>query len=1133
MRTLIAIFILTLSVMAMAQTVTSGIVGNVRDSSGAAITNARVVVVNTATNARSSAQTGANGSYVLLQLNPGVYRLEVEANGFRQYVQTGIVLDIGQEARQDVALQVGQVSNTVTVQADATTLDTTTSTLGDVVNNKAILNLPLNTRNPFSLIALVPGYSGSIDNNYNGVAFSINGGRTDYGEIFVDGVPAGFPTVGGNAGVGVFPSVDAIGEFKVLAQNYPAEFGHSADGVVSVVYKSGTNQFHGTAFEFLRNSALDANNYFSDAQGLPLPSFKQSQFGGILTGPVRKDKTFFLLSTELLRQGSFASVTTTVPTLLQRQGDFSQTYAQNGKLITIYNPFSTRPNPSGPGFIRNPFPENKIPSTMLNPVALNVLKYFPLPNTTGNSVTNANNYYATGKTSNNINSWDIRIDHTLSSTQKISARYSDRFADSLPQPLFPAAQAVAEGQVETTDHMRNLDFAYTYIPSSKTILDARLGFARALYDYIPTNGSLGFLASSLGLPAALDTIDGVSMFPQFTQTGYATLGAASYDHNAFMTYSLLASLTKVYGSHTVKLGVDARMIRIDDHEADHPTGTYGFTTAYTQGPNPAAAGSNTGNGLASLLLGTGSGSAIQNYQNLATQSFYFAEYLQDDWMITPRLTLNAGIRYDLSTPRTERFNRMNYLDLNAPSPLAPEVGIPGLKGGLQFVGVDGHGRHQYDWETNNVAPRLGLSYRLDDKTVVHAAAGIVYAQSPQAAAGTIGTYGFSVTNSWVGSLDGFTPYDTLSNPFPQGFQPIPGASQGLLTAVGGPVNGELPHSVTPYVVQYNLNFQRSLGQDTTFEIGYAGNRTHKLDLSYNAGINLDQLPTSDLSLGSQLNQLVPNPFYGFVKSGSLAAPTISRMQLLRPYPQFTSVVPINLDDGTAEFDSLQVRFNRRFTNGLQVMASYVWSKNMDDGDSHQDSYNPKADWAVTSWDFPQRFVASYIYELPIGRGHRFGSNISRPLDAVLGGWQINGVTTLQSGKALAISASNTAGIGTVVERANTNGKYPALHGSIRSRLNRYFDTTAFSQPAAYTLGNTPAYISYLRAPGTVNTDLSIFKQFSPVEGFLVQFRAEAFNAFNYVQFGSPNVSVTSTSFGEITSQANSPRQIQFGLKLLF
>ncbi|HTF68317.1 MAG TPA: carboxypeptidase-like regulatory domain-containing protein, partial [Edaphobacter sp.] len=696
MRTLIAIFILTLSVMAMAQTVTSGIVGNVRDSSGAAITNARVVVVNTATNARSSAQTGANGSYVLLQLNPGVYRLEVEANGFRQYVQTGIVLDIGQEARQDVALQVGQVSNTVTVQADATTLDTTTSTLGDVVNNKAILNLPLNTRNPFSLIALVPGYSGSIDNNYNGVAFSINGGRTDYGEIFVDGVPAGFPTVGGNAGVGVFPSVDAIGEFKVLAQNYPAEFGHSADGVVSVVYKSGTNQFHGTAFEFLRNSALDANNYFSDAQGLPLPSFKQSQFGGILTGPVRKDKTFFLLSTELLRQGSFASVTTTVPTLLQRQGDFAQTYAQNGKLITIYNPFSTRPNPSGPGFIRNPFPENKIPSTMLNPVALNVLKYFPLPNTTGNSVTNANNYYATGKTSNNINSWDIRIDHTLSSTQKISARYSDRFADSLPQPLFPAAQAVAEGQVETTDHMRNLDFAYTYIPSSKTILDARLGFARALYDYIPTNGSLGFLASSLGLPAALDTIDGVSMFPQFTQTGYATLGAASYDHNAFMTYSLLASLTKVYGSHTVKLGVDARMIRIDDHEADHPTGTYGFTTAYTQGPNPAAAGSNTGNGLASLLLGTGSGSAIQNYQNLATQSFYFAEYLQDDWMITPRLTLNAGIRYDLSTPRTERFNRMNYLDLNAPSPLAPEVGIPGLKGGLQFVGVDGHGRHQYD-----------------------------------------------------------------------------------------------------------------------------------------------------------------------------------------------------------------------------------------------------------------------------------------------------------------------------------------------------------------------------------------------------------------------------------------------------
>ncbi len=1113
-----------------AQDTGASLFGEVKDSRGAVVKGANAVATNTATNQHTDATTDDQGEYVLLKLQPGTYTLSIFAPGFNSYKQDGIRLDLNQHANQDVILNVGDVQQAVTVTSDVTGLDTESSQVSDEVNGASLRQLPLNARNPYQLVTLVPGFAGSTGDDYNSNSFSINGTRQGYTDVLVDGSPAGFPTVNGNSGIGVFPSIDAIGEYRVLAQNYSAEYGRTAGGIVNVVFKAGANQFHGTLFEFLRNNDLDSDDYFSKLHDKPLPAFHRNQFGGILTGPIIKDKTFFLLSTELLRQNAFQSLTATVPTDLQREGDFSQTFGANGQLITIYNPFSTRANPNGSGYIRDPFPNNKIPANLLSAVALKALAYYPEPNTVGNSITNANNYFANGSTITQTTAWDVRVDHNLTPKQKIFARYSNRYYSSAPNALFPAQDAVAEGLINGEDYARGFTFGHTMTINDRTLLDTRLGFSRTLYNYL--NTSLGFQASTLGLPGTLDAAGGTPTFPVFSPAGYTGLGNNGDRHNAFMTYSLLSSLTMVRGKHTFKIGFDGRLIRVNDHESADASGNFSFGTNFSQGPDPNAASANTGNGIASMLLGTGTGDLIQSYKNDASQSYYFAEYLQDDWRVTHKLTLNLGVRYDLDTPRTERYNRMNYFDPSALSPLSAEV--PGLSGGLVFVGTDGHSRYQYRADTNNFAPRLGFSYAALPSTVVHGGAAVVYGPSAQAAAGTVGPYGFRVQNSWVSTLDGITPFNTLDNPFPNGFQPPPGAAAGLLTGVGGQIEGAIRNTPTPYAVQWDLDVQHTLSRDTTLEVAYVGNRGRKQQQSREGGIDFDQLPTADLSLGSQLEASVANPFYGFITTGALSQPTTTRGQLLRQYPQFTSMLPLFLSGGNTQYDALQVRVNKRFNQGLQVQASYVLAKNFDNGTNHQDSFAPMKDFAVSSQDVHQRFVGSYIYQLPIGRGQRFASNMSRWEDLAVGGWQINGITTLQGGTPLQISASNSlSSFDFQTLYANTNFQNASLSGDIHKRLNAYFKTANFSQPAPFTLGNGPAYYDNLRSPSLDSTDLSLFKEFETVERLKLQFRAEMFNAFNHVQFGSPDTGVTDSTFGEITSQANSPRQIQFGLKLLF
>jgi Carboxypeptidase regulatory-like domain len=1131
-RGLIVAVLLVCPSILVAQSYTGTIIGLIKDTSGAVVPRATVTITNQATNRQETVVTDLEGRYTSLPLPPGEYRVEASLQGFRRAARSDIAVQVNSTSIIDFTLQVGDLTDAVEVSAATTLLETNTGTVGKLVDNRRILELPLNTRNVYSLIFLTPGVAGSIGNNYNSMSYTVNGARPTMMDTVIDGVTASFPTVNGFTGISVFPSVDAIQEFKVLGANYPAEYGRSLGSVLNVVYKSGTNNFHGSAYEFFRDSAFDANNFFSNRAGQPLGDFRRSQFGGVLGGPIKHSRTFFMSSYEGLREDRASQTTTTVPTLAQRQGDFSQTFAQNGQLIRIFDPFSTRANPSG-GFIRDQFANNVIPRNRMDPVALNVLNYFPLPNQAGNPVTGAQNYFSTGTAELNVDNYDGRIDHLFTDVDKFFFRYSYRKTHSAPASFFPEDIAIAEGRVNEQNLAHNAVFDYNRTMSNTTVMSARLGFARTLFLF--DNQGLGFRPSSLGLPTSIDENVDRLMFPRFGVGGMVTLGGNDHRYNAFMSYTAAASLTKVRGDHALKAGFEGRMLRVNVWEA-RSAGTFNFRINETQGPVPTTASSTAGFGMASFLLGTGAPNdvLIQNWKNVAANSFYWAGYAQDDWRVNAKLTLNLGVRYDIDVPRTERYDRMNYFDPDAPSPLGGVVpGFPNLAGGVVFVGVDGNSRYQYNWDTNNIAPRLGLSYQINDKTVVRGGYSHMFGPSNQGAQGTVGPFGFRTENLWVTSIDGITPLNTLQNPYPNGFLPSPGSSQGLLTQAGANLQAPLQDTPSPWTRQFNINLQRELPWSTFIEIAYVGTRGYDLSMVGEGGLSLNQLDPQFMSLGSQLNQQVPNPFFGIVNNGVLTQPTVARGQLLRPYPQFTDVIPLYAAGAKSRYNALQMTGRKRMSHGLTFEGSYTFAESNEIGMSHQDSYNLDASWALASYDIRHRFVISYLYELPFGRQRRFGSGASTLVNAIIGGWQFNGITTLQSGTPLSITANNTAGIFGARTQPNNNGNDPRLDGPVNERLNRYFDTTVYSQPAAFTFGNEPIFSPLLRAHGVQNFDLSLFKNFEVRQGWTAQFRIEALNAFNRVQFSGPNTGVTSTSFGVISGQANAPRQLQFGFKMLW
>ncbi|MBI3698298.1 MAG: TonB-dependent receptor [Acidobacteria bacterium] len=1126
--TLSLLLVLT-SAPALSQSYTASIRGVVTDPTQSAVPNAQVVATETRRNILQRATTDAAGRYVLTNLPPGEYTLTAEASGFKKYTRESFPVQVNQDVTIDVALQVGEVTESVSVSAEAPLLESSTSSVGKVVENREIVNLPLNTRNPYQLVFLTPGVSGSVGINYDDMRYSVNGARVRMLDTLVDGVAASHPTVNGAGGISVFPSVESIAEFKVMGANPPAEFGRSQGSILNVVYRSGANQLHFSLIEFLRNSEFDANSFFSNRNNVPLTSFRRNQFGADVSGPIRRDKTFFLFDYAGLRERSASASTFTVPTALERAGDFSATRAANGQVINIFSPFTTRS--SGSGFVRDPFEGNRIPASLIDPVAQNVMKYYPQPNTTGNPVTNQQNYYKTGARALNIDQFDIRVDHNFSERRRAFGRYSNRTNQDAPPAFFPDQLAIAEGRVITENHMHNAVADYTENFTPTTVFNVRLGFARSLFVY--NNQGLGFPPSQLGLPGSIDLAADRLMFPAIRPSGYQGLGGNDHRRSGFNTGTLLASLGQIKSAHTIKYGFEGRLIRVNVWEA-RDSASFSFSQSFTQGPNPNQASSTAGNSIASLLLGAGSsGNLYQAWKNVAAQSFYYAGYLQDDWRLGRKLTLNLGLRYEYDQPRTERYNRFNWFDPFVPSPLASK--FPGLAGGLQFVGVDNHARSQYTPDRNNWSPRLGLAYQATPKTVIRMGYGHLFGLSPQEAIGTVGPYGFRVENTWQTSADGgLTPLNLLRNPYPSGFRPPPGAADGLATGVGGPIQAPLQATFTPWSMQWNFTIQRELPSRLLLEVAYVGTRGLQLSRGGEGGFTLNQLPLSQLSLGNRLLDTVDNPFYVPNGPGFFANRTVARNQLLRPYPQFTDVIPLFSSGSSSTYHGLQTTIKKRLSMGLQFEGSYTWSKSIDNGEGgFQDSNRIRLGRAVTDLDVPHRFILNYVYELPFGRGKRFGNAMPRLMDTLFGGWMLDGITNYQSGGAFGVSANNVCRCFNQASYANSKGYSAKLEGRAEDRLGRWFDTSAFSQPDQFTIGSMGPRSADLRNDKIANWDIGISKDFHPLERLRVQFRSDFLNAFNHPRFSGPNTSVTSSSFGTVTGQSNAPRQIQFGLKLLW
>jgi Carboxypeptidase regulatory-like domain len=1127
--------------------VTAQITGTIEDPHHAAVAGAKVEITNEATGIERKTATDESGAYTAALLQPGTYRIKIDAAGFRPLSRTGILLQVAQTATVNFELQVGSNEETVTVTEEVPLLDTSTDAIGGVVAPAQVENLPMLGRNSNSLMVLEPGVVATRQTTANPVLeshyqfFSINGSRPDQSQFLLDG---GNDTNLAFNGPEYTPGVEEVQEYRIQTSNFSAEYGNSAGGVINISTKSGTNQFHGSLFEYIRNDIFSANNFFSNQAGVPRAKLRYNQFGGTVGGPIFRNKAFFFFAYEGLRQITPDVVTTSVPTAAQRSGDFSQTLNASGALLTIYDPSSTVPDPSSPGnYIRTAFPGNKIPQARLDPVALAIEKYFPAANQTGNPGTGLNNFIFSGGNIQHTNNFSGRGDYQLNANTQIMGRYSiEELSPWVVPATFGSSNIASPGYVTKPQH-----HPYALGKVIRTFSPTFFGEFHgswARWFYTSRGLSNGFDPTTLGFPAYLSAHSAGNLgFPSISPGEMSGLGNYYYENDSTDRYEFAANISKVWTKHTLKIGGLYGLGLYPVNTIDNTTGTYASTNAFTQGPNPLSASTTSGFGFASFLLGTMSSGTqdptriIGNYKQP-----YYGLYVEDDVKVNRNLTVTLGLRWDVESPRTEAHNRMSNFDFTTTSSLSNGTAVTG---GLKFPGVNGVSNG--DWQSNNknFAPRVGFAYSLNSSTVVRAGYGIFFGNSwgngrnnnsmPQ--------YGFFCsTQVNISNNNGLTPAATLSNPFPTGFCVPSGSSAGLQTGLGQTVYFINRNYQTPYLQSWNLDIQRSLPGNMVVQIAYSGSRGVHLN-----GIReYNQLNPKYFGLGAALNGPVANPYYGIITSGPLAGPTITLGQSLRPFPQYTDVSSRIETFGESSYNAMFLSFQKRMSKGLLVSASWTWAKEIDDvipapngfsgssfsASNPQNFYNPRAERSVASFDTPNTVVISYIYEFPFGSGKPF-LNTGGAVGRLVGGWQINGLTTFQSGTPLQVSGGNSSGSFDGTQRPNWTGKNPTLGGAVTQRLNRYFDTSQFTFNAPFTFGTAPRLVPTLFQEGINNWDMSLIKDTLVREEITVELRAEVFNTFNRVQFSPPNLSINSSAFGVISGQQNSPRTMQFGIRVKF
>jgi hypothetical protein len=1118
--------------------------GRVTDSSGAVVPNATVELTRRTTQVKSTTVTNAQGLFVYPSVVPGTYDITASLLGFTTSRIEAVKLEVGQSKTLDFTLTPGKVNQTVNVVDRAPLVTSDRADVGTVVENQFIESIPLLTRNPLLLGYITPGTIGTAtpgggltagDNtvsenqtNY----FSINGGRERTADLLIDGAT---DTAEYNVQAAAIPQMESLREFKIITDPYDVEIGHTGGGIMSYTLKSGTNDFHGTVWEYLQNQVLDANGFNGDKAGTPKGRLQKNQFGFDIGGPMTipklfqgKDRAFFFFAYEGLRQNSFSSFTGTVPTAAESQGNFSHMFNSAGALTVMYDPSTTQANPAVPGtYIRTAFPGNVIPSTELNSIATNILKYFPPPNQQGIGQSDTNNYFSPAPSTLDDNRYDSRIDFQLSNKHSVFA-HGLWFGNLNSSPnVYNSPESPVNTPNMIPGWQAALGDAWTISPS--TVLVHHFSLADTQTNRIPL--TLGFDDASLGFPSSLASGLQAKFFPTISVGGTSGVGANGTIYNSVIsrTWQYAAALTILRGKHTIKTGFDYRFY--STHWFNPQDLSISSSGSFTGGPNPQAATSNTGSGIADLLLGVASVS-YQLYPLNVYNHPYYAAYGQDEWRATRNLTVTYGVRYNLELGDKENSNHYVYLDTTSASPLQ----VPGynLVGGIAFAGVNGHSIRPQAADLTNWDPRFGLAYRIGDKTSVRAGFGIFH--NPMQSTSINATYGYSQTTSnIIAQPNGVTPNFNLSNPFPSGLTQPTGNTLGLATNLGLSIAAPLHQIHTPYTELWSAEVERQLPYKMMIGLGYTG--SHGIHLP--SVVALDQLPMADLALGTQLTQTVANPFYGLITnpSSTLSAATVVKSQLLRPYPQFTGM-NVNMDPaGISSYNAMILRVERRFANGVALLFNYTWSKSMDnvgDYSSIDNAYCIYCDRSVSGWNTPQEANLSGRYELPFGSGkklldHGFASK-------VLGNWAVAGIYSYSSGFPVAVSSpDNSDGYDIGSFRPDATGVHASLPGGPQITNNgEYFNPAAFSRTPQFQFGNVSRYLGDVRNPPNFGLNALLEKQVIFHERYNVSFHAEFLNATNSVNFAGPQTGITSSAFGTISlTQVNNPRTIQFALRVGF
>jgi hypothetical protein len=1151
---------LVLCLAAAAQETRGSLSGIVTDRSGAVVPAATLELTNVETGVALSTVANEAGVYRFLFLNPGQYKLVATMAGFKTFERSSIRVNVSEAGTVPVVLEVGAQSERITVSSEAPLIEAEKADHGMVIDNKKVQDIPINTRNPIMLAALSNGItptSGStldqkpFSNSADG-AWSINGGVGSTIEFLLDGAPNN-TIYNGVTTVANVPSVDAVQEFKVMTSTYDAQYGHTGGGAINISLKSGTNSFHGSGYEYLKRTQFNAAAFSDNAHGNPSPNNALDQYGFTLGGPVRvpkvyngKDKTFFFFAWEKYHEDQEypAEKVASVPTAAQRKGDFSGTFDNAGRLITIYDPLSGRADATGK-WIRQPFAGNVIPSDRINPVAAKILALYPLPNTVsaGSPAWQNNFFWANNVADFNFSNMMLRVDHNFSSRERVYARWSTSdFKQVRTANAIPGLGG---------DHRDGGKYSNGGVIDSVTTLNSGtlINFRAALSYWRELIGpsDYGFDATQWGWPASLVAqLTKRNLLPSISVSGATTLGNASSNITFEPTtvLSLQPNIVMMRGKHAIKVGLDYRLTRYTQYRPNIDRATLSFDQGFTRS-DYLTQDALSGNGAASLLLGyAGSGSAGFT-ANPFYQWVYFAPWFQDDIKVTPKLALNLGVRWDVTLPVTERFNRMNrgfFSDqVNPITNQINQMKFPGFQayGGIGFAGQNGQPRSAFDSDLNNVQPRMGAAYQVTPKTVLRGGWAVFYIAPTDDGF----TSGFSQSTPFVATQDsGRTPFNTISNPFPTGLIPPAGATARMSTFLGQSVSYVYTGSRNPYVHQFSFGIQRELPGSISAEASFVGSRTRSALVSN----SIDSLTVANLALGdpakggdpNYLNAQVPNPFEGLLPGTSINGPTVARSQLLRPFPAFTGVTVTDMNVGKIWYNSLQVSVQKRYAHGLTFSANYTFSKNIQ-ATSYVNAQDAAPTRVLTAFDRPQRFAFTPSYELPFGPGRRFLNSTNGIARRLVGGWQVLVNTVFQSGAPMGIP-SNVWVLGDphlenpTWDRLFKTG-YIDTNGAVRNVLPG--EQPVFQIRTPNSLQTTPARWGNLRDPWATTYDASMIKNTRIREGMNCQFRLEAFNALNTPVFASdPNLTPTSTNFGKIirdNGQSNAPRSLQFAFRFMF